>query len=269
MPIISPLEASAAPVELKRSRALILGGTSEARQLAGRLARAPDICAVMSLAGRTNAPTPVGLPTRVGGFGGVDGLIRYLTEARIDRVIDATHPFAERISANARAACAALGVPLAVFSRPPSRPQQGDRWTEVADNESAARALGDAKRRVFLTIGRLGVGAFRASPQHDYLIRSIEPPDPQALPPLSMVIFARGPFECADEIALMRERRIDVVVTKNSGGALTYAKIEAARALNLEVIMITPPAPGDALQLADLDAAMAFLGASAAPSATL
>jgi len=264
MPIISPLEASAAPVELKRSRLLVLGGTSEARQLAGRLAQAPDIYAVMSLAGRTNAPAPVGLPTRVGGFGGVDGLIRYLTEARIDRVIDATHPFAERISANARAACAALGVQLAVFSRPPWRAQQGDRWTEVADNASAARALGDAKRRVFLTIGRLGVSAFRASPQHDYLIRSIEPPDRQDLPPLSTVILARGPFDCADEIALMRERRIDVVVTKNSGGALTYAKIEAARALNLEVIMITPPALGDALQLADLDAAMAFLGASAA-----
>ena len=118
---------------------------------------------------------------------------------------------------------------------------------------------------MFLTIGRLGVAAFRASPQHEYLIRSIEPPDAHELPPLSTVILARGPFEREDEIALMREQRIEVVVTKNSGGASTYAKIEAARALNLEVVVIAPPAYGDILQLADLDAAMAFLGASAAP----
>jgi precorrin-6A/cobalt-precorrin-6A reductase len=254
-----------AALELKSLRVLVLGGTGEARRLAERLARAPGIDAVMSLAGRTNAPLDVGLPTRIGGFGGVEGLMRYLTEAGIDRVIDATHPFAARISANARAACAALGVPLAVFSRPPWRVREGDRWTEVSDNESAARALGEAKRRVFLTIGRLGVAAFRASPQHEYLIRSIEPPESQDLPPLSTVILARGPFEREGEIALMREQRIDVVVTKNSGGASTYAKIEAARALNLEVIVIAPPAYGDIPQLADLDAAMVFLGASATP----
>ncbi len=265
MPIIAPLETSLTPAKLKPLRVLILGGTSEGRRLAGRLAGESDIYAVMSLAGRTKAPLDVGLPARVGGFGGVDGLIRYLTEVRIDRVIDATHPFAARISANARAACAAVGVPLAVFSRPPWRAREGDRWTEVADNERAARALGDAKRRVFLTIGRLGVAAFRASPQHEYLIRSIEPPDAHELPPLSTVILARGPFEREDEIALLREQRIEVVVTKNSGGASTYAKIEAARALNLDVVVIAPPAYGDTPQLADLDAAMAFLGASAAP----
>jgi precorrin-6A/cobalt-precorrin-6A reductase len=265
MPIIASLEASLTPAEFKPLRVLVLGGTSEGRQLAQRLALDPNICAVMSLAGRTNAPLDVGLPTRVGGFGGVEGLICYLAEAKIDRVIDATHPFAARISANARAACAAVGVPLAVFSRPPWRAREGDRWIEVGDNEAAARALGEVKRRVFLTIGRLGVAAFRANPRHEYLIRSIDPPDARELPPRSTVILARGPFERADEIALMREHRIDVVVTKNSGGASTYAKIEAARALSLEVIVIAPPARGDIPKLADLDAAMEFLGASVAP----
>jgi len=263
MPIIAPLANDSAPLEPKPLRVLVLGGTSEARELAGRLAQAPQIYATMSLAGRTNAPLAVGLPTRVGGFGGVDGLIRYLTETSTDRVIDATHPFAARISANARAACAALGVPLAALARPPWRAQKGDRWIEVADNASAARALGEAGRRVFLTIGRLGVGAFRASPQHDYLIRSIEPPDPQDLPPHSTVIFARGPYAREDEIALLRERRIDVLVTKNSGGASTYAKIDAARALDLDVVVIAPPqTAGDVVRLADLDAAMAFFGVS-------
>jgi len=219
----------------------------------------------MSLAGRTSAPLDTGLVTRIGGFGGVDGLIRYLSEAKIDRVIDATHPFAARISANARAACAALGLPLAAFGREPWRREAGDRWIEVADNQSAALALGVAPRRVFLTIGRLGVAAFRAQPQHDYLIRTIEPPEPAELPPRCEVILARGPFETTEEIALMRERDVNVVVTKNSGGPLTYAKIEAARALALDVIMIAPPLRSDVLRLADLDAAMAFLGASDAP----
>ncbi|MGA8170453.1 MAG: cobalt-precorrin-6A reductase [Methylocystis sp.] len=255
-----------APPSSRPARVLVLGGTSEARQLAARLAREPRIDATMSLAGRTAAPLANELPTRVGGFGGVDGLMRYMTNERIERVLDATHPFAERISANARAACRALGVPLAVFSRPPWRAHAGDHWIDVADNESAATELGEGMmRRVFLTIGRQGVGAFRAAAQHDYLIRCIEPPDPRDLPPRSAVVLARGPFEIEDEIALMREHGIDVVVTKNSGGVLTYAKIAAARALRLQVIVIARPAHDAVLPLADLDAAMAFLGASAAP----
>ncbi len=254
-----------ARLEKAPSRLLLLGGTSEARRLAARLAGAPGVETLMSLAGRTSAPLDVGVPTRVGGFGGVDGLVQFLSESRIDRVIDATHPFAARISANASKACAALGLPLAVFSRPPWRAQAGDRWIEVADNERAAKALGQEPCRVFLTIGRLGVGAFRASPAHEYLIRSIEPPDPADLPPRSTVILERGPFNLDDEIALMRERRVDVVVTKNSGGALTYAKIAAARALGLEVVVVSPPPLGDVPRLADLEAAAAFAGANPAP----
>ncbi len=251
----SPLSC-AAPAP--RRRALVLGGTSEARALAARIA-ADGLDGVVSLAGRTSAPLAHDLPTRVGGFGGVEGLARYLAQERISHVIDATHPFAARISANASAACAALQIPLLALSRAPWRPAQGDRWIEVADNAAAARALGEAPRRVFLTIGRQGVADFRAAPQHDYLLRVIETPRVEDLPPRCEVIFGRGPFAVDDEIALMRERRIDILVTKNSGGALTYAKIEAARRLALDVVMIAPPARDGVATTHDLDAAMAFL----------
>ncbi|MBI1980691.1 MAG: cobalt-precorrin-6A reductase [Methylocystis sp.] len=242
-----------------RRRALVLGGSSEARVLATRIAADPRLEGVISLAGRTSAPLAHDLPVRTGGFGGVDGLTRYLVEERISHVVDATHPFAARISANARAACAAAGAPLLVLTRPPWIPAQGDRWTEVADNPAAARALGAAPRRVFLAIGRQGVADFRVAPQHDYVLRVIEPPDAHDLPPSCEVIFGRGPFALQDEIALMRDRRIEMMVTKNSGGALAYAKIEAARALGLEVVMIARPVSGDAATTHDIDAAMAFL----------
>jgi precorrin-6A/cobalt-precorrin-6A reductase len=254
----SPLEQGAAG-EARPLRVLVLGGTSEARALAARIAQRPSIAAIMSLAGRTSAPLDVGLPTRVGGFGGAEGLAHYLRETKIDRVIDATHPFAARISANARSACAMLGLPLAAFGREPWRAQEGDRWTRVADLQQAAEALAGPPRRVFLTIGRLGVAAFLAQPQHDYLIRTIEPPELSELPPRSALLFARGPFAKDEEIALMREQRIELVVTKNSGGASTYAKMEAARALGLAAVVVSPPAYPEVLRLGDLDAAMAFL----------
>lgn len=241
-----------------RKRILLLAGTSEARALATRLAAEQGCDAIASLAGRTSAPMALALPTRVGGFGGVDGLKRYLDEERITHVIDATHPFAAQISANAQAACAALALPLIACARAPWRPAPGDHWIETADNAAAAQALGATPRRVFLTIGRQGVGDFRAAPQHDYLLRVIEPPAASDLPPSCQVICARGPFTRDDEIALMREKRIDIVVSKNSGGALTYAKIEAARELGLPVVMIQPPPRGGAV-VHDIDAVMALL----------
>ncbi|MFY9658651.1 MAG: cobalt-precorrin-6A reductase [Methylocystis sp.] len=239
-------------------RLLLLGGTSEARALSERLARATDVKAVVSLAGRTRAPLASPLPTRIGGFGGVEGLRRYLIESRIDRVIDATHPFAERISANAREACAALGIPLAVLAREPWRRAPGDRWIEVADIAGAVAVLGPWPSRIFLTVGRLSVPAFRAAPQHHYLVRSIEPPQPEELPPSVELILARGPFSCDDEMRLMREQNIDRLVTKNSGGPLTYAKIEAARALSLETIVVQPPNGDTQSRLADFEAALDF-----------
>jgi precorrin-6A/cobalt-precorrin-6A reductase len=254
LPCAAPCDASAS------TRVLLLGGTSEARHLAARIAADTRLDGVVSLAGRTSAPLAQNLPTRIGGFGGADGLARFLVEQRIARVIDATHPFAARISANARAACAALGVPLLAVRRAPWERGAGDRWIEVADLDAAAQALGAAPRRVFLTIGRQGVGAFRTAPQHDYLLRVIEAPEAGELPPRCDLITARGPFSRADEIALMRERRVDSVVTKNSGGAETYAKIEAARDLALAVVMVArPPSAGAAVY--DIDAAMDFLTA--------
>ena len=240
-------------------RALVLGGSSEARMLTARIAANPHLEGVISLAGRTSAPQAYDLPTRVGGFGGIEGLTRYLLDERITHVVDATHPFAARISANARAACMAAGVPLLVLTRPPWAPAQGDRWIEVEDNAAAAQALGAAPRRVFLAIGRQGVSDFRVAPQHDYVLRVIEPPNVDDLPPSCEVIFGRGPFALEDEVALMRDRRIEIVVTKNSGGALAYAKIEAARTLKLDVVMIARPASGAAAATHSIDAAMAFL----------
>ena len=240
-------------------RALVLGGSSEARALATRIAADPRLDGVISLAGRTSAPIAHDLPVRVGGFGGVEGLTRYLVEERISHVVDATHPFAARISANARAACAAAGAPLLVLTRPPWISAPGDRWIDVDDNAAAVSAIGAAPRRVFLAIGRQGVANFRLAPQHDYLLRVIEPPQLADLPPSCEVIFGRGPFALEDEIALMREGRIEIVVTKNSGGALAYAKIEAARTLGLDVVMIARPASADAATTHSIDAAMAFL----------
>ncbi len=213
----------------------------EGRVLAQHIAADPRVAGVASLAGRTSGPLALALPTRVGGFGGVEGLMRYLRDERITDVIDATHPFAARMSSNAREACAALGLPLIVYARPPWRAVPGDHWIEAVDDAAAPQALGPAPRRVFLTIGRQGVADFCAAPQHDYLLRVIEAPEAGDLPPRCEVIAARGPFTYEDEVALMREKRIDVVVSKNSGGTLTYAKIAAARDLSLPVVMIRRP----------------------------
>lgn len=219
-------------------RVLILGGTTEARQLAERLAVMPGIDATLSLAGRTQAPVPVAVRTRIGGFGGAEGLARHLAADGVGVLVDATHPFALRISASARAAARVADVPLLALGRPPWSPEPGDRWTRVATMAAAAAALGPTPRTVFLAIGRQQVAAFRAAPQHRYLVRSVEPPDPADLPPDSRRLLARGPFAEAEERDLLRTRRIDVLVTKNSGGPATYGKIAAARALGLPVVMV-------------------------------
>ncbi len=220
---------------------MILGGTSEASELARRLADDEGIRPTLSLAGRTREAAPHGIATRVGGFGGADGLADWLERENIDAVIDATHPFAARISANAQAATTRLGIPLCTILRPPWQPEPGDRWTVVPDVVAAATALSEMPRRVFLSIGRQGVAAFADAPQHAYLIRSIETPDGAALPPKVELIAARGPFDTPSETELLRSKEIDVVVSKNSGGTATYAKIVAARDLGLPVIMIDRP----------------------------
>jgi precorrin-6A/cobalt-precorrin-6A reductase len=234
---------------------LILGGTGEARDLAGRLADQADLDVVSSLAGRVAAPAlPVGT-VRVGGFGGVYGLAAYLAAEHIDAVIDATHPFAAGMSLNAAEACRRLGLPLLGFVRPAWAPAAGDRWLSVADMNAAAALC---RGRVLLTVGRQELAPFAAADAW-FLIRSIDPPK-EPLPAHHMILLARGPFALADEIDLMRAHAIDLVVSKNSGGAATYAKLEAARMLGLPVVMVERPARPASDVASSLDEAVAWLG---------
>lgn len=213
----------------------------------------------LSLAGRTSDPRPAPVRTRIGGFGGGDGLARWLRENRIEAVVDATHPFAAVMSRNAAEACHAAGVPFVVLRRPPWRAVAGDRWTEVATMPEAVHALGSTPRRVFLTVGRLELHHFAAAPEHRYVARTIEPIG-DALPVLNLVaIRDRGPFDAERERDLMRRERIEVVVTKNSGGGATYGKIAAARGLGLPVIMVARPDKPRAASVATPEAALVWL----------
>lgn len=226
---------------------LILGGTTEASAIAAALAGDARVRPVLSLAGRTRTPALPAIPARRGGFGGVDGLVAYLRVHDIGALIDATHPFAAQISRNATAAAAIAGVKLLAVRRPPWTQRPGNRWSEVADMTAAVQALGVEPRRVLLTVGQQELAPFRAAPWHDYLIRSVEAPDPASLPAMSRCITARGPFREDEELELLRREAIEVLVTKNSGGAATAPKLAAARALGVRVVMVArpPPPPGD------------------------
>jgi precorrin-6A/cobalt-precorrin-6A reductase len=216
---------------------------------------------LLSLAGATTKPAPAPVPQRIGGFGGADGLAAFLKAERIDAVIDATHPFAARMSANAVSACRAAGAPFVVFARSPWERQKGDRWIEVATMEDAVGALGTSRRTVFLTQGRLQLAAFARAPQHRYIVRVIDPP--AGINALSdhKLVLARGPFALGDELALMRGERVETLVTKNSGGRATYPKIEAARMLGVSVVIVQRPKAPDAKTLHDADVVMAWIAA--------
>jgi precorrin-6A/cobalt-precorrin-6A reductase len=222
-------------------RVLILGGTTEASGLAHLLAADRRFETTLSLAGRTSKPRTQPVRTRIGGFGGVDGLAAWLAQEAIEAVVDATHPYADQISSNAVAACGRLAMPLATLLRPAWRLEPGDQWLTVASAEAAAEALGAKPRRVFLSLGRLELGAFATSPHHHYLARMIDVPEAGVLPRDVSLIFDRGPFDEPAETALLKQERIDVLVSKNSGGAATYAKIAAARKLGIPVVMIARP----------------------------
>ncbi|WP_084536731.1 cobalt-precorrin-6A reductase [Azospirillum halopraeferens] len=240
-------------------KVLILGGTTEATALARRLAGNPRIAATVSLAGRTANPVLPPLPTRIGGFGGVDGLAAWLAEQGVAAVVDATHPFAARISANAVAACGRLGVPLLVLGRAPWTAQPGDRWIAVPDMAAAAAALRGLGERVFLTVGRQELAPFAAVPEKHYLIRTVDPPDPMPALPRFTLLLDRGPFAPDAELALLEEHRIDAVVSKNSGGTATRAKLDAARRRGIPVVMVDRPPPGPAPVVHDPAAAAAWL----------
>jgi precorrin-6A/cobalt-precorrin-6A reductase len=241
------------------AKVLVLGGTTEARQLAERLAQRAGLDVMLSLAGRTASPVAHPVPIRVGGFGGAEGLAEHLAIERVDALIDATHPYANVISENAVTAARKTAVPFVALRRPPWSAVAGDRWIEVSDARAAAGAIGQGSRDVFVTIGRNELAPFAGAPQHRYLIRSVDAVDPPLPLPRVTYITARGPFSEADDRALMTRHGIEVVISKNSGGSAAYGKIAAARALGIEVIMLRrPPAP-DAPSVNTVHDALAWL----------
>jgi len=218
-------------------RLLLLGGTGEARALAARLH--PHVDSVSSLAGRVPDPALPAGPVRIGGFGGTEGLRDWLRDNGITAVVDATHPFAATITAHAAAACAELGVRHVVLSRPAWDPAGAHQVS--SDIQASEHVAARGYSRLFLTTGRSGVRAFRDSGAW-FLIRVVTPPDPQTLPAAHEVLLSRGPYGYDDECAIMTRYGIQAVVTKNSGGAMTRAKLEAAQALGVDVVMIQRPA---------------------------
>ena len=243
-------------------RVLLLGGTTEASALAEMLACDPRFSATLSLAGVTRAPKLPTIACRIGGFGGIDGLAAWLRAEQIEALIDATHPYAVQMSRHAAMAAATVGIPRLRIDRPAWVAQPGDRWTSVPDAETAAAALGAIPRRVLLTVGSKALRPFHLAPAHHYLVRCIDPPDPALLPPDSTLLLARGPFTLDGEIDLLATRRIEWLVSKNSGGTATAPKLAAARQLGLPVLMIErPTSPGDACDTATPADAMRWLSA--------
>ncbi|MFD8644102.1 cobalt-precorrin-6A reductase [Streptomyces zaomyceticus] len=219
---------------------LILGGTTEARALAGLLHG--EVRVTSSLAGRVANPRLPEGEVRIGGFGGVDGLVEWIGGHAVDAVIDATHPFAERISFNAARAAATAHVPLLALRRPGWVPEEGDHWVPVPSLEAAAGALDGLGERVFLTTGRMGLAAFADRPEW-FLVRSVDAPD-APVPARAEILLDRGPFTLDGERELLARHRIDVLVTKDSGGAATAPKLTAAREAGLPVVVVRrPPVP--------------------------
>jgi len=240
-------------------RLLILGGTAEGAALARGAADIAGLTVVSSLAGRTRAPTALPGETRVGGFGGASAMADYLRATGTTLVVDATHPYAAAISRNAAEACAAVGLPRLNLVRPAWAREPGDDWIRVDDADAAAAKVAEVGTRAFLTIGRQEIDAFAGLDGVWFLVRLIDPLDAPLPLAHGEVIHGRGPFDIADERALLAARHIDVVIAKNSGGAATYAKIAAAREAALPVIMIRRPTPPGGETVDDVAAALAWI----------
>lgn len=237
---------------------LILGGTQEASELAKKAANLPNIKVKVSLAGRTSKAVE-SKNSRIGGFGGVSGLIKYLEEEKIDLIIDATHPFAAKISQNAALATEKLGLPRLMLVRPAWKPIQGDEWLEVENIQAAAAILPDFASRVFLTIGRQEVTAFAQLENIWFLMRMIEKPSSDIVLPKGLLLFERGPFNKDLEKQLLNQHNIDTVVSKNSGGDATYAKIIAARELGIKVVMVKRPMLPQGDKVENVEAALRWI----------
>ncbi len=244
---------------------LILGGTAEARALAGKLAGDPRFAVELSLAGRTRAPAEQPVPVRVGGFGGAEGLAAYLRQKGASILIDATHPYAAQISRNAAEAAEISGVPLVALRRSAWVRQLRDRWIEVDSVAGAVDALGEVPRKAFLTLGRQELLPFEAAPQHHYLVRSVDPVEPPLSVPNAVYLTARGPFEQADEAQLLQDHGIEVIVAKNSGGPASYGKIAAARKLGIDVVLIRRPDLPDVPSVETVEEMLAWLDHAPVP----
>jgi precorrin-6A/cobalt-precorrin-6A reductase len=242
---------------------LILGGTGDAARLAAGINADPKFAVTTSLAGRTDNPKKLAGKVRVGGFGGIAGLVDYLRESKIDVLVDASHPFAAQIRRHAMAAAAKAKIPLLRLERTAWPKTRGDRWHEVADLAEAAKLTPKLGQRAFLTVGRKELTAFSEVAGVHFLVRLVDPP-PTPLPLADFeIMLERGPFDETEELQLMRVRHIDLVIAKNSGGDATYGKIAAARELKIPVILQRrPPLPSGYAPSATVEtaeAAMAWL----------
>ncbi|MFK0233142.1 cobalt-precorrin-6A reductase [Streptomyces vinaceus] len=263
---------SAEPAPLPARHVLILGGTTEARRLAEALAGDPSCHVTTSLAGRVASPVLPPGDARIGGFGGATGLAAWIVAHDVTRVVDATHPFAERMSFNAAEAQALTGVPLLALRRPGWTPRPGDDWTFADSLDEAAERLPGLGSRAFLTTGRMGLHTFAHLTDTWFLVRSVDPPpdfvrgDPQAapVPPRLEVLLDRGPFALEGERELIARHRIDVLVTKDSGGTATAPKLTAAREAGIPVLVVRrPPVPEGVARAESVAAALEWLAAAA------
>ncbi|PSB03774.1 cobalt-precorrin-6A reductase [Merismopedia glauca] len=238
-------------------KVLILGGTGDAVLLAQKAAQIPGIEVISSLAGRTE--NPIVPATRVGGFGGAVGLANYLQSNQINFLIDATHPFAAKISHNAVLAAEKVGISHLMLIRPAWEKVAGDSWIEVESNEIAATVLPGLAKRVFLTIGRQELATFAHIQDIWFLMRAIDPPEPDILIPLGELLLARGPFTLSAELDLLIKHKIEAIVSKNSGGDATYAKIVAARESGIPVVMVQRPLFPAGEKVPDVESALLWL----------
>ncbi len=237
---------------------LLLGGTDDAVRLNRTLAERPGVDLTTSLAGRTRNPAQLSGKTITGGFGGEEGLKKFIAANQINLVIDASHPFADKITRNASAACQSSGIRYIRYQRLEWAQEPGDRWIAVCNIEEAAKKARDFTR-IFLTVGRQELAPFMGISDKFFLIRSIE--EAEFVPQQSEVTFiqTRGPFSIADEVSLLRKYRIDLLISKNSGGTATYAKIEAAKRLGIPVVMINRPAVPDCIRFSDIEVLLTHL----------
>ncbi|MFJ4859357.1 cobalt-precorrin-6A reductase [Streptomyces sp. NPDC088748] len=254
---------SAEPAPRPAHHVLILGGTTEARRLAEALASDPSVHVTTSLAGRVASPVLPPGDTRIGGFGGIAGLAGWIIGFDVTHVVDATHPFAEQMSFHASEAEALTGVPLLALRRPGWTPQPADDWTFVDSLDEAAALLPGFGNRAFLTTGRMGLHTFAHLTDTWFLVRSVDPPA-APVPPRLEVLLARGPFTLEDERELLARHRIDVLVTKDSGGSATAPKLTAAREAGIPVLVVRrPPVPQGVPEADSVDAVLDWLGGGA------